>query len=50
MAINIASQLSKNNMVGFLDLDIYGPSLPLMIGEDRVPEIINQKLIPIKIS
>jgi len=48
MAINIASQLSKNNMVGFLDLDIYGPSLPLMVGEDRVPEIINQKLIPIQ--
>ena len=48
MAINIASQLSKNNIVGFLDLDIYGPSLPLMVGEDRTPEIINQKLIPIE--
>ena len=48
IAMNIASQLSKNNVVGFLDLDIYGPSLPLMIGEDRAPEIIAQKLIPIE--
>ena len=48
MAINIASQLSKNNTVGFLDLDIYGPSLPLMVGEARTPEIISQKLIPIE--
>tara|TARA_B100001142_G_scaffold318408_1_gene360518 strand:- start:1713 stop:2822 length:1110 start_codon:yes stop_codon:yes gene_type:complete len=48
IAINIASQLSKGNAVGFLDLDIYGPSLPLMIGVDRAPEIIGQKLIPIE--
>ena len=48
IAINIASQLSKSNVVGFLDLDIYGPSLPLMIGEDRAPEIVDQKLIPIE--
>ena len=48
MAINIASELSKNNSVGFLDLDIYGPSLPLMVGEKRTPEIINKKLIPIE--
>ena len=48
IAVNIASQLSKKNKVGFLDLDIYGPSLPLMIGSNTVPEIIDQKLIPIK--
>ena len=48
IAINVASQLSKNNAVGFLDLDIYGPSLPLMIGDSSTPKIVDQKLIPIK--
>ena len=48
IAINLATELSKNNKVGFLDLDIYGPSLPLMIGEKETPQIINQKLVPLK--
>ena len=48
IAINLATELSKTNKVGFLDLDIYGPSLPLMIGEKETPEIINQKLIPLE--
>ena len=47
IAINIASQLSKTNKVGFLDLDIYGPSLPLMVGEKTTPKIIDNQLIPI---
>ena len=48
IAINLATELSKANKVGFLDLDIYGPSLPLMIGQKETPQIINQKLIPIQ--
>ena len=48
IAINLASELSKKYSVGFLDLDIYGPSLPLMVGENKSPQIINQKLIPIE--
>ena len=48
VSINLAVELSKEYKVGFLDLDIYGPSLPLMISENQTPEIINQKLIPIK--
>ena len=48
IAINLASELSKTCRVGFLDLDIYGPSLPLIIGEKRTPRIVDQKLIPIK--
>ena len=48
IAINIASQLSKNNKVGLLDLDIYGPSLPLMVGENATPKIIQNQLIPIE--
>ena len=48
VAINIASQLSKNSKVGLLDLDIYGPSLPLMVGESTTPKIIQNQLIPIE--
>ena len=48
IAINIASQLSKSYSVGFLDLDIYGPSLPLMVNEKTTPQIIHNKLIPIE--
>ena len=48
IAINIASQLSKTHKVGFLDLDIYGPSLPLMVGTKTTPKIINNQLIPIE--
>ena len=31
VSINIAAALSKNFKVGVLDLDIYGPSLPLLV-------------------
>ena len=48
VAINLAVELSKTNKVGFLDLDIYGPSLPLMIGERDTPQIVDQKLVPIE--
>ena len=48
IAINLASELSKTLRVGFLDLDIYGPSLPLIIGEKGTPRITDQKLIPIE--
>lgn len=45
VAINIASELSKSYKVGLLDLDIYGPSLPTLIGEDKVPEIKGNNLL-----
>ena len=49
VAINLASQLSKNFKVGVLDLDIYGPSLPMLIGENKQPEMTeDKKLIPIE--
>ena len=48
IAINLASELSKNNKVGLLDLDIYGPSLPTLIGDKQMPKIMeNNLLIPI---
>ncbi len=47
-AINIALALKQQGlMVGILDADIYGPSLPRLLGINRKPESYNKKLIPI---
>lgn len=49
VAINLAAALSKSCKVGLLDLDIYGPSLPMLVGLNQYPEMTtDQKLIPIK--
>ena len=49
VAINIAASLSKTNQVGLLDLDIYGPSLPMMVGLDKQPVMTSEKkLIPLE--
>ena len=49
VSINLASTLSKDWKVGILDLDIYGPSLPMIAGSFDPPKVTeNQKLIPIK--
>ena len=47
ISLNVACQLAKEFKVGFLDLDIYGPSLPIMIGENNQPKLEDGKLIPI---
>ena len=49
VSINLAATLSKKNKVGLLDLDIYGPSLPMLAGIDKQPEITSEKkLIPLE--
>ncbi len=48
-AVNFAISLSKNgNKVGILDADIYGPSIPRMIGISDKPKVNNNKLIPLE--
>jgi len=49
VASNIACGLEKRgNKVGLLDLDIYGPSLPIIFGINHKPEMsADNKLIPI---
>src|SRR5690348_330774 len=49
VAVNLALGLSKLGMkVGLLDADIYGPSVPRLLGINRKPESDGQKLKPIE--
>ena len=49
IAINIAAMISKKYRVGLLDLDIYGPSLPMLVGLNEQPQMTaNKKIIPLK--
>jgi ATP-binding protein involved in chromosome partitioning len=49
VAVNLAAALAKSGAkVGLLDADIYGPSIPLMMGIDQSPEVENQKVIPLE--
>ena len=48
VAVNIAASLAQEGMkVGILDGDIYGPSLPKMLGIKEQPESHNQRILPI---
>src|SRR5271170_3290525 len=50
VAVNLALALKKNRQkVGLLDADIYGPSVPRMLGVAGQPATLteNQKILPI---
>jgi ATP-binding protein involved in chromosome partitioning len=49
VAVNLAVSLARQgHKVGLLDADIYGPSLPRMVGLNRKPEVKNDKMIPLQ--
>ena len=48
-AINLALAIAASGQrVGILDADIYGPSLPRLIGQNRKPQSDGKKIIPIE--
>ncbi len=48
-AVNLAVSLARQgHAVGLLDADVYGPSLPRMLGIARKPELANGRMTPIE--
>jgi ATP-binding protein involved in chromosome partitioning len=47
MAIGLARAGCK---VGLLDADIYGPSIPLLLGSDEKPHMVNKKIEPVRVD
>ncbi len=49
VAVNLAVSLARQGLkVGLLDADIYGPSLPRMLGVSRRPDARDGKLLPLE--
>jgi len=49
VAVNLAVALAKSGMrVGLMDADIYGPNLPRMLGVNKPPPVVNQKIVPLE--
>lgn len=49
VSVNLAVALAMTGArVGLLDTDIYGPSIPIMMGVTTKPEIREQKMVPIE--
>ncbi|MGH7041369.1 MAG: Mrp/NBP35 family ATP-binding protein [Acetobacteraceae bacterium] len=49
VAVNLAVSLARQGLaVGLLDADIYGPSLPRLLGLARKPEVQGEKMIPLE--
>lgn len=49
VAVNLACALAQTGArVGLLDADIYGPSIPTMMGICKEPFVSNKKLIPLE--
>jgi ATP-binding protein involved in chromosome partitioning len=49
VAVNIAASLARDGAkVGLLDADVYGPSIPLMMGTSAKPIMRNNKIVPLE--
>ena len=49
VAVNLATALARRGLrVGLLDADVYGPSVPLMLGLDGSPQHDGERLVPLE--
>jgi ATP-binding protein involved in chromosome partitioning len=49
-AVNLAAALARQGLrIGLLDADIYGPSLPRMLGLNRKPEVRGDRMMPVEV-
>ncbi|MDX1523464.1 MAG: Mrp/NBP35 family ATP-binding protein, partial [Anaerolineae bacterium] len=49
VAVNLALALSQQGArVGMLDLDVYGPSIPMMLGTQQIPRASQGKIMPVR--
>lgn len=49
ISVALAEQLrAQGAKIGLIDADIYGPSIPLMMGINHKPEVQNNKIIPLE--
>ncbi len=48
VSVNLAISLARlGHKVGLLDADVYGPNIPLMMGVQRTPHAVDNKIVPI---
>ena len=49
VAVNLAIALAQDGaQVGLLDADVYGPSIPIMMGIHQRPQLRDEKIIPLE--
>ncbi|MDQ2683790.1 MAG: iron-sulfur cluster carrier protein ApbC [Chloroflexota bacterium] len=49
VAVNIAVAMARSGAsVGLLDTDVYGPSIPIMMGTSEKPLMRNNKMVPVE--
>ncbi|HXT18548.1 MAG TPA: Mrp/NBP35 family ATP-binding protein [Gemmatimonadaceae bacterium] len=49
VSVNLAVALAQSGArVGLMDADIYGPNVPLMMGVNEPPMVINEKIVPLE--